>query len=64
MKQVTRAEISSYGCATPEPFEPGLVKILDVVEKPSPEEAPSNLAVMGRYVLTPAIFDITRRALP
>jgi UTP--glucose-1-phosphate uridylyltransferase len=35
----------------------GLVKILDIVEKPAPEEAPSNLAVMGRYVLTADIFD-------
>jgi UTP--glucose-1-phosphate uridylyltransferase len=57
LKEVTPAEISSYGCATPEPVEPGLVKILDIVEKPSPEEAASNLAVMGRYILTPRIFD-------
>jgi UTP--glucose-1-phosphate uridylyltransferase len=57
LKEVPRADISSYGCATPEPVGPGLVRILDIVEKPSPEEAPSNLAVMGRYILTPAVFD-------
>jgi UTP--glucose-1-phosphate uridylyltransferase len=57
LKEVEPAEISSYGCATPEPVSEGLVKILDIVEKPAPDEAPSNLAVMGRYVLTADIFD-------
>jgi UTP--glucose-1-phosphate uridylyltransferase len=57
LKEVTPAEISSYGCATPEPVDANLVRILDIVEKPPAAEAPSNLAVMGRYVFTPAIFD-------
>jgi UTP--glucose-1-phosphate uridylyltransferase len=55
-KEVTPAEISSYGCATPEPVGDNIVRVLDIVEKPSAAEAPSNLAVMGRYVFTPAIF--------
>jgi UTP--glucose-1-phosphate uridylyltransferase len=57
LKEVARHEVSSYGCARPEPVEEGLVRLLGLVEKPEPEDAPSNLAVMGRYVFTPEIFD-------
>jgi UTP--glucose-1-phosphate uridylyltransferase len=57
LKEVARHEVSSYGCARPEHVEEGLVRLLDVVEKPAPDDAPSNLAVMGRYVFTPEIFD-------
>jgi UTP--glucose-1-phosphate uridylyltransferase len=57
LKEVTAAEISSYGSARPEPADGNLVRVLDVVEKPAPDEAPSNLAVIGRYVFTPGIFD-------
>lgn len=56
LREVAKEEISSYGCATPEPIHDTLVRILDIVEKPDPEIAPSNLAVMGRYVFTPEIF--------
>ena len=41
-----------------------LVRVLDIVEKPAPDEAPSNLAVMGRYVFTPEIFDAIDRVKP
>ena len=41
-----------------------LVRVRDVVEKPKPEEAPSNLGIMGRYVFTPAIFDAIDRTEP
>ncbi|MGH9067578.1 MAG: UTP--glucose-1-phosphate uridylyltransferase GalU [Acidimicrobiales bacterium] len=64
LKPVEPAEISSYGCARAEPVEDNLVRILEIVEKPAPEEAPSNLAVMGRYVFTPAIFDALERVQP
>ena len=66
LKEFPIDEISSYGCARPAPVEgePGLVQILDIVEKPKPEAAPSNLAVMGRYVFTPAIFDCLDRVTP
>ena len=40
------------------------MKVLDIVEKPSPDEAPSNLAVIGRYVFTPAIFGALERVQP
>ena len=62
--EVSKQEISMYGCIQPEPFEEDLVRILSIIEKPSPEEAPSNLAVIGRYVFTPEIFDALRRTVP
>jgi UTP--glucose-1-phosphate uridylyltransferase len=57
--------VSLYGCARPEPTDdPALVRVLGVVEKPAPDEAPSDLAVMGRYVFTPAIFGALERVQP
>ena len=64
LKEVERSEVSSYGCVRPEPVEDGLVKLLGLVEKPAADEAPSNLAVMGRYVFTPGIFDALDRIEP
>ena len=64
LKTVEPAEISSYGAARVEPVEPGLVRMREVVEKPKPEEAPSDLALMGRYVFTPQIFDAIDRVKP
>ena len=52
--------ISSYGVFDAQPvdgFNGRLFEIRNMVEKPKPEEAPSNLAIIGRYILTPAIFD-------
>jgi UTP--glucose-1-phosphate uridylyltransferase len=58
-------EISSYGCADPEPTdEPNLVRLKGIVEKPLPEDAPSDLAVMGRYLFTAGIFDALDRTKP
>jgi UTP--glucose-1-phosphate uridylyltransferase len=59
-------EISSYGCADPEeePDGSGLVRLRGLVEKPEPADAPSNLAVMGRYVFTPEIFEALDRTKP
>ncbi|CAN5579287.1 UTP--glucose-1-phosphate uridylyltransferase GalU [soil metagenome] len=64
LKEFPLEEISSYGCAAPEAIHDNLVRILDVVEKPKPEDAPSTLAVMGRYVFTPEIFDALERVKP
>ena len=58
-------EISSYGCADPEPTEEdNLVRLRGIVEKPLPEDAPSDLAVMGRYLFTSEIFDAIDRTKP
>jgi UTP--glucose-1-phosphate uridylyltransferase len=63
-KDVPRDEISSYGCADAEPAGDNLVRLKGIVEKPDPEVAPSTLAVMGRYVLTPDIFEAIDRTPP
>jgi UTP--glucose-1-phosphate uridylyltransferase len=56
---------SLYGCARVEPAgEDNLVRMLDIVEKPAAADAPSNLAVMGRYVFSPAIFDALAQVQP
>jgi UTP--glucose-1-phosphate uridylyltransferase len=57
LSEFPAAEISSYGCVDPEVVSDNLVQVRGIVEKPAPEEAPSNLAVMGRYVFTPEIFE-------
>jgi UTP--glucose-1-phosphate uridylyltransferase len=56
--RVPMDEISSYGVVAvdPEPVSPGVHRVVDLVEKPTRSEAPSNLAIIGRYVLTPDIF--------
>ncbi|HEX2191842.1 MAG TPA: UTP--glucose-1-phosphate uridylyltransferase GalU [Acidimicrobiales bacterium] len=64
LKEFALQDISAYGCVAPEPVDETLVRVLDIVEKPKPEEAPSNLAVMGRYVFTPEIFDALDRIGP
>ena len=64
LKQVSREEVSLYGCAEVEPAADSLVRVLGLVEKPKPEDAPSDLGVMGRYVLTPGIFDAIEQTPP
>ena len=57
--EVDKADISSYGIITPgKILNNSNIEILNLVEKPSKETAPSNLAVVGRYILEPAIFDV------
>jgi UTP--glucose-1-phosphate uridylyltransferase len=58
-------EISSYGCAASDPTEQeNLVRLRGIVEKPKAEDAPSDLAVMGRYLFTSDIFDAIDRTKP
>jgi UTP--glucose-1-phosphate uridylyltransferase len=64
LQEVPREEIKFYGAVTPEPVEENLVKVLDIVEKPDPAVAPSNLAAIGRYVFTPEIFGELHRTTP
>ncbi|MHB8669825.1 MAG: UTP--glucose-1-phosphate uridylyltransferase GalU [Acidimicrobiales bacterium] len=64
VKEFPPAEMRHYGCIRPDHIGESLYRVLDLVEKPSPEEAPSNLAVMGRYVFTPQIFDALERVEP
>ena len=61
LMEVGPDEISAYGCAAVEEAGDGLVRVTGLIEKPEPGEAPSNLAVMGRYVLTSDIFPAIER---
>jgi UTP--glucose-1-phosphate uridylyltransferase len=54
---VSREDVSSYGIVAGRSVAPGVYQVTDLVEKPTPEEAPSNLGIVGRYVLTPEIFE-------
>lgn len=56
VERVPRDAVSSYGIIAAEPVGRGLFRIRDLVEKPPQEEAPSDLAIIGRYILTPDIF--------
>ncbi len=60
VEEVPRHDTSRYGIVSTSPLRPGLEQISAIVEKPTPEAAPSNLAVVGRYLLTPRIFDLIR----
>ena len=60
VEKVPPEEVHKYGVIAGEQIEQGLFLVNDMVEKPNPEEAPSNLAIIGRYILTYDIFDILR----
>jgi UTP--glucose-1-phosphate uridylyltransferase len=66
LMEVDPADASLYGCARPEPVDgsDNLVRILEIIEKPPAAEAPSNLAVIGRYIFTPGIFAALDRVKP
>ena len=64
LEQVPLEQISSYGCVAVNRITERVVQVTDMVEKPKREEAPSDLAIIGRYVLTPAIFPILERQEP
>lgn len=66
LMRVPADEVSAYGVITPSASSPheGPFEIVDVVEKPRREDAPSNLIIIGRYVLTPDIFDEIDRLAP
>ncbi len=62
--EVPPEEVDKYGIAKVKEIEDGVYIVEDLVEKPSPEEAPSNLAIVGRYVFTPKIFEKLRETPP
>ena len=64
LEQVPMENISSYGCVKANQITERAFEVLDTVEKPKPEDAPSNLAIIGRYVLTPDIFPILEKQEP
>lgn len=62
--EVPKEEVHKYGVIAGEPLKDGIYRVDKMVEKPSADEAPSNLAIIGRYILTPDIFDIIRETPP
>ena len=60
IQEVPQDEVHKYGVIAGESLRDGIYRVDEMVEKPSPEDAPSNLAIIGRYILTPDIFDIIR----
>ncbi len=61
VQEIKGPAISRFGVIRAEEVEPNIHRVLDMVEKPKYEEAPSQLAIIGRYILTPEIFDELRR---
>ncbi len=64
VEEVPETEVHKYGVIRGDRLEPGIHRVRDMVEKPAREQAPSNLAIIGRYILTPDIFDILRKTPP
>ena len=58
VEEVAREHTARYGIVSVEDAGPALTRVTGIIEKPPPAEAPSNLGVVGRYILTPDIFDI------
>ena len=64
-QNVPQNQVSSYGIVAGEAdVNPRLLRVTDMVEKPSPEEAPSRMAVLGRYIIKPEIFEILEKTPP
>lgn len=64
LEEVPKEEIHRYGVIAGEQESDGVYRLTDLVEKPEPEKAPSNLAILGRYILTPDIFRILEKMKP
>src|SRR5690606_5681512 len=64
IQEIPNEDTDKYGVIAGECMKDGLYRITNMVEKPKPEEAPSNMAIIGRYILTPDIFDLIRNTPP
>jgi len=64
IEEIDKKETNKYGVIAGELIEENLYKVTDMVEKPEPKDAPSNLAIIGRYILVPEIFDAIRNTKP
>lgn len=64
IQEVPEDEVHKYGVIAGESLKDGIYRVDEMVEKPAKEDAPSNLAIIGRYILTPDIFDIIRETKP
>ena len=64
VEEIPIEDSNKYGVIAGDVEEDGVIRVADMVEKPDPKDAPSNLAIIGRYILTPDIFDIIRETKP
>ncbi|OUR71624.1 UTP--glucose-1-phosphate uridylyltransferase [Methylophaga sp. 41_12_T18] len=64
IEEVPTEDTASYGIISGEEIADGIYQVNDMVEKPNPEDAPTNMAIIGRYILTPEIFDYLRKTKP
>ena len=64
VEEIPPEDSNKYGVIAGEVIEENIVRVTDMVEKPDPKDAPSNLAIIGRYILTPDIFDIIKETKP
>ena len=64
IEEVPQNETNKYGVIAGDEIDENLFRVTNMVEKPAPEDAPSNLAIIGRYILTPDIFDILEETDP
>ncbi|HEX9114058.1 MAG TPA: UTP--glucose-1-phosphate uridylyltransferase GalU, partial [Nitrospirota bacterium] len=64
VQKVPKAQTKNYGIIAGRKIEDGVYLVTDLIEKPSPDEAPSNLAIIGRYILVPEIFDALENTQP
>lgn len=64
VQEVPPEDVSKYGILDAVEIRPGVYRVRDLVEKPAPNEAPSRLAILGRYVLQPRIFDLLEKTPP
>ncbi len=64
IQEVPMEEVHKYGVIAGESLKDGIYRVDDMVEKPDQKDAPSNLAIIGRYILTPDIFDILEETEP
>lgn len=64
VQQVPKEEVYKYGIVKGMYIEDRVYKVKDLIEKPSVEEAPSNIAILGRYIITPQIFDVLKNTKP
>ena len=64
IEEIPKEDTNKYGVIAGNEIDTGIFMVKDMVEKPEPEVAPSNLAIIGRYILTPDIFDIIKETKP
>ena len=64
IQKVPKSQTQHYGIIDAKKIEDGVYLVKDLVEKPEPDQAPSNLAIIGRYILTPAVFGALERTKP